>query len=441
MTEHLWLILPGILVGTMAGFMPGIGIFASMMMLIPLLHQLSALELLTFYIALASTTQYIGSITATVFGLPGEASSLPAVKEGNELYKQGKGSYAISGAALGSFLGSVLVVLLVSLFVSQLDNIYKIYNTKTLAGILFSVSALICITHKNKLFAVVLAVVGYFLGLVGCRAIDDYCFATFGNPDLTTGLPMISVICALYVFPQLLKDYRFKKNNTDLENSFTITHIKEFSKNISSSVRGTFIGFLAGFTPGISTAVSSNLAYSIEKWIQTKKKKYRQGNYASLVSAETANNAGAFSCLLPLIVFGIPLVPSEALLYELIMIKGVILGQNFTASYFFNNLVPVLLITNAIALCIAWPMAKYICYLQKIPKTSFKILVFLLLLFSIYTNGQNSFQEVYNLIVFFALLPIGYLLRKVDTLPLIFVFIIQSRLDVVTISITDLLFG
>lgn len=439
MFDHLWFIIPGVMVGTLAGFMPGIGIFASMMMLIPLLHQINAMELLTFYIALASTTQYIGSITATVFGLPGEASSLPAVKEGNELYKQGKGSYAISGAALGSFIGSVLVVVLVSIFVSQLDSIYKIYNTKTLAFILLSVTALICLTHKNKLLAILLAIGGYFLGLVGCRAIDDLCFATFNNPDLTTGLPLISVICALYVFPQLLKDYKFDDSKIEIESSFVFKHIKKFLKNISSSVRGTVIGFCAGFTPGISTAVSSNLAYSIEKWWQTKKKKYKQGNYPSLISAETANNAGAFSCLLPLIVFGIPLVPSEALLYELVMTKGVILGQNFSASYFLTNLVPVLLITNAVALLIAWPLAKYICYLRKIPKIVFRILVFFLLLFSIYINGQNSFQTEYNLIVFFSLLPVGYLLRKIDMLPLVFVFIIQSRLDVVLISLKDLI--
>ena len=438
MFDHLWLIIPGIIVGTVAGFMPGIGIFASMMMLIPLLHQLNAIELLTFYIALASTTQYIGSITATVFGLPGEASSLPAVKEGNEMYKQGQGSYAISGAAIGSFIGSVLVVILVSLFVSTLDNIYKIYNTKTLAFILFGVSFLICMTHSNKFVAFLLAAAGYFLGLVGCRHIDDYCFATFGNADLTTGLPLISVLCGLYVFPQLLKDYKFN-DNVKIETSFATKHLKKFFNNAASSIRGTIIGFCAGFTPGISTAVSSNLAYGIEKWIQTKKNKYKHGNYPSLVSAETANNAGAFSCLLPLLVFGIPLVPSEALLYELMSIKGTIMGQNFTASYFLTSLVPVLLITNAVALCIAWPLSKYICYLRKIPKKLFKILVFGLLLFSIYINGSNSFQTEYNIIVFFCLLPIGYLLRKVDTLPLVFVFIIQSRLDVVVITLKGLL--
>jgi putative tricarboxylic transport membrane protein len=439
MFDHLWLILPGILVGCVAGFMPGIGIFTSMMMLIPLLYELTAVELLTFYIALASTTQYVGSITATVFGLPGEASSLPAVKEGNQLYKNGLGSFAISGAALGSFFGSVLVVLIVSIFVSYLDNIYKIYNTKTLAFILLGVSFLICFTSENKIIAVILSVLGYLLGRVGCRHIDDSCFATFGNADLTTGLPLISVICALYVFPQLLKKYNLKNKNIALEDAFLKKHLKKYFSNMGSSIRGTIIGFFTGFTPGISTAVSSNLAYQIEKWIQLRRKKYQPGNYPSLVSAETANNAGAFSCLLPLIVFGIPLVPSEALLYELIMTKGTILGQNFTADFYFSNLVLVLLITNLVALFVAWPMAKYICYLQKIPPLYFKIFVFALLLWSIYEHGQSSFQELYNLTVFFFLLPIGYLLRKIDMLPLVFVFIIQSRLDVVLISLKGLL--
>ena len=56
MFENIIFIIPGMLVGVFAGFMPGIGIFASMMLLLPFLHDLTALQLLTFYVALASTT-------------------------------------------------------------------------------------------------------------------------------------------------------------------------------------------------------------------------------------------------------------------------------------------------------------------------------------------------------------------------------------------------
>jgi putative tricarboxylic transport membrane protein len=440
MFENIIFIIPGMLVGVFAGFMPGIGIFASMMLLLPFLHDLTALQLLTFYVALASTTQYIGSITATVFGLPGEASSLPAVREGHQMYKQGRGSYAISGAAIGSFLGGFLMLLIVSAFLPLLDGIYKIYSTRVMATILITVTLVMCFTAKKIWLAVLFAIAGYLLGLIGCRYIDDYCFATFGNADITTGLPLISVICAIYIFPNLIKGkHKFHKNQKIEINFVVFDHLKKFMHNSTSAIRGTFIGFFAGFTPGLSTAISSNLAYTIEKWWQTRKRKYKLGNYRCLVSAETANNAGAFSCLLPLFVFGIPLVPSEALLYELASVKGFILGQDFTAEFFLKNLTPVLFITNLVAIFLAWPLAKYICVMHKIPTVLFRSIIFVLMMSSIYFSGVNSFQGGYHIIVFLCLLPVGYLLRDHDTLPLIFVYIIQDRLDVIAISMMDLL--
>lgn len=108
MVENLIYIIPGVTVGIIAGFIPGVGVFTSMMLMLPFLYSLEPYQLLTFYIALASTTQYIGSITATVFGLPGESSSLPAVKEGHALFQQGQGSIAISGSAIGRDRKSVV---------------------------------------------------------------------------------------------------------------------------------------------------------------------------------------------------------------------------------------------------------------------------------------------------------------------------------------------
>ena len=50
-------------------------------------------------------------IRDSLFGVPGESSSLPAVKEGAILQKQGLGTYAISSSAIGSLVGSILVIL------------------------------------------------------------------------------------------------------------------------------------------------------------------------------------------------------------------------------------------------------------------------------------------------------------------------------------------
>ena len=57
-----------------------------------------------------------------------------------------------------------------------------------------------------------------------------------------------------------------------------------------------------------------------------------------------------------------------------------------------------------------------------------RVFIFFLLCFILYYVGAQYFQGVYYLAVFLALLPVGYLLKKQDMLPFVFVFILQERL-------------
>jgi|TARA_R110000803_G_scaffold198678_1_gene262515 putative tricarboxylic transport membrane protein len=439
--ELLPIILLGVMAGVIAGFIPGVGVFVSLTLAYPWLLQLNGIELLAFYVALGSTTQYIGSISATVFAIPGETSSLPAVKEGHAMFLNGQGGLAISGAAIGSFVGSFLVLGVCFALFPFLENVQFLYNTFLQAIILVCVAILICVATDHPFKSFSLAVVGYFLGLIGCRNIDNQCFATFGDhPDLVGGLPMLPVIIAIYIFPKLLQSSNFDNTNfldKPIENNF-FEHLRYFLDNWVTVVRSTIVGFFAGFTPGVSTTISANLSYTLEKFIQKRKKLYKEGDYRSLVAAETANNAGAFSCLLPLLILGIPIVPSEALLYEIASAKGFIFGETFTLETF-KLLAIILVIVNFLALCIAWPFAKHVCWLHKIPVKTLNALIFIALIGVVYMAGAKFYSQEYYLIVLFALLPFGYLLRKYNTLPLIFVFVIQTRLDVIAIRVGDFL--
>jgi len=433
--------LIGIGFGVIAGFIPGIGIFATLMILYPWLLDFTGLQLIAFYIGIASTTQYIGSVTATVFAVPGESSSLPSVIEGHALYKKGQGGFAISGAAIGSFVGSFIVLGIVSLFVPSLENLYYFYSTHIQASIILMVLGLLILASSKKIIACILAFFGYILGTVGCRDIDEKCFATFDNDDLTTGLPFISVILALYIFPIVINNWNIKlptDSKFEIETRNIGLHLKKYWQNICASLRGTLVGFVTGFTPGLSTTMSSNMSYALEKWVQRRKKSYQVGNYAALISAETGNNAGSFAALLPLIVLGIPIVPSEALLYELASAKGFILGgENFNAD-FFSTVAFLLVITNFIALAIAWPFAKHICYISKINYKVLQSVILCILIGVVAYVGSQFWQSFYYLVVFVALLPIGILFRKYDMLPAIFAFLVATRIDVVIISLTSL---
>jgi putative tricarboxylic transport membrane protein len=432
MIELLPILLLGVALGVFVGFLPGIGIFTTVMLLYPWLKELSGVELIAFYLALASTTQYIGSITATVFALPGESSSLPAVLEGHAMFRHGLGMQAISGAALGSFVGSTLVLVFTALLFSFVGQITVLYNSYVQSLILIIVLVIITTNSNNFVVSCMLAISGYLLASVGCDATTKACFATFDNTDLVSGLPIISVVSALYVVPSILRhqNIKFQVNVNQFNDVVSpLEHLRHYITNIGSSIRGTILGFVGGFVPGVGTTVASTVAYAYEKQRETAKGNYKEGNYRCLISAETANNAGAFSCLLPLLILGIPIVPSEALIYEIAVSNGFSYGgAQFTAD-FFLTIAYSLVFVNLLALIISWPLARQICRLQNINFRWLIVFILGVLVAVVIYSGQETWQSLYYFVVFMILLPIGIMLRNYNTLPLIFCFLIQSRIE------------
>ena len=140
MDDTLFVVL-GTLLGFISGLVPGVGNTIMIVMSYPLLKDASMLQMLLYYLAIISSSQFSGSIIATVFGIPGESSSLPAVVEGNRMFNRGVGNFAISNAALGSVLGSFVALISVYMVMPfAIDLIIKFYNNNVQIIILVSLS-------------------------------------------------------------------------------------------------------------------------------------------------------------------------------------------------------------------------------------------------------------------------------------------------------------
>ena len=284
MDDTLFVVL-GTLLGFISGFVPGVGNTIMIVMSYPLLKDASMLQMLLYYLAVISSSQFSGSIVATVFGVPGESSSLPAVVEGNRMFNRGVGNFAISNAALGSVLGSFVALISVYMVMPfAIDLIKNFYNNNVQIIILFLASTSICfLLGKSILQNILVFSIGILLGLIGTNWSPYFVFLpevipyeTF--PLLMHQIPLFPVIVALYVFPTLLQTAGMFNNYTsNLEyedkNSF-YEHLKEFLKHLPSSLRGSAFGAFIGLVPHIGSNVSSNISYAIEK-----KMRVKQGSY------------------------------------------------------------------------------------------------------------------------------------------------------------------
>ena len=408
MLSLLWC-LCGILSGVLFGVIPGAGPFLAIATLYPLLLILDPFNILLFYISLLITTNYTNSVTGILYGIPGDAAAVTTARHGHNLFLKGKGHLAVSTNAISSTIGSIFAICLFLLFLPSIYNIFQFYNSTIQLSIIVLAVLLLTLLSKQKMWkTILLFLFGGILAKIGFDNQSYETWGTFGIDYLTLGIPFSAVMIGLYIIPELLK---FK--------DVKITKQKEIKKfgiaksTLPSTGIGSFVGFWCGLIPGVTNILGSYLSSNL---VKTDIKK--------ISAAESANNSGALSSLLPLIILGIPIVGSEVLIYYLIVTKGFNFGVE-TMSYFTNIFfyIPIILI---ICLILSWTCFNLLGQLAHLYKKHKNKLIYGIVLFvsimSIYIYPVREWM----IITLFVLGTIGYYLKRVDTFPILYGFFLTD---------------
>lgn len=437
--------LPLVLIGTglgyLAGMLPGIGSVVMLLISYPLIADTSLFQMLLFYLALISGSQFSGSIVATVFAVPGDPSSLPAVIEGNRLFNRGKGHLAISGAALGSVLGAFVAVAVIYLMmpysIYAIKNYYN--NNMQVAILLIACTSVIFLIGKNIWINILIFCIGLLLGSIGHTHVPRFILLPeiipyHLYPKLYAGLPFFPVVVALYVFPILLNSYYNTKDlNQNIQykdNLRVVLHLKEYLRHITSSIRGSLFGCVLGLVPHMGNILSSNLSYALEKRLGIRRKTYSdKGDIKSLIASETANNGASMVSLMPLVLLGIPITTSEAILLSIMERQFYLVNYQTTIETgMFNTLVLYFILINFICFMLSWPLAGYVNYIKKISLKNLFLFTGLILVCLAYYIGSREMNGLYYMTVLVGLMPLGFLLRRTETLILIIGFIMQDKI-------------
>ena len=441
MTEDILFAIAGTVLGFLSGLIPGVGNVVMLMITYPFIIDADLFQLLLFYLAVISSSQFSGSVVATVFGIPGESSSLPAVVEGNRMFRRGVGNFAISNAALGSvcgaFIALAVIYLLLPVSISLIKNFYN-NNWQFIILVASCVSIILLVGNSWRKNVAVFGL-GMVLALIGHHDVPWFVFLPDlipyeEYPSLMSGLPLFPVVVSLYVFPVLINIHSqfrdFQVDRDYLDNNPLMDHLREFVRNFSSMLRGSAWGCFIGLVPHVGTSISSNLSYASERKLGIKNGTYnQQGDIKSLVSAETANNGTAMVSLMPLVLLGIPISTSEALLLTFIEANSYIV--NFTTTIetgMFNELVLYFVVINIVCFAFSWPLVHYVNLLKKVRMTTLLWLTGITLVVLTYYVGARTMEADYYMAVLIALAPIGYMLRNLEPLVLLIAFVLQSKI-------------
>ena len=423
----------GLIAGTVTGIVPGAGVMVAMVISTPLLMHFDIIQLLLFYMSLASMVQFTGTIPAVYLGVPGETNSLPAVIEGTKFNKRKMAKLAIGICAVGSVLGSLVAVGITYGLLSVLvEHITLFFSnaTKFYLYIFIIAFCLLVYNKRNILVNLFLCAVGYMLSVPGESDISPEFRYTFGIEDLQFGIPLIPVLIGFLIVPTIAKMLDSSNPNSFLPNiDIGLCKVMKYfrKKLLASSLRGSVIGYLCGFVPGVSTVLSTNASYSFEK------KLHPNNPGKLLVASETANNSGQFASMIPLLLIGIPITGSEIVLYSMLVDAGWSPYQfdniSNNADMIFKEIVPWFLFANVIGLLVAWPLARKILNVfAKSKKIMIVILAIGMLLLNTYL-GILDYRVVFYTICLFVFSCIGLLIKKHETVPLIFMFILGNDME------------
>ncbi|MDD2867017.1 tripartite tricarboxylate transporter permease [Neomegalonema sp.] len=430
--ENLLFCLAGVLLGTLVGVLPGLGVTATIAMLLPLTFQLGPTSALIMLAGIYYGAQYGGSTTAILINLPGESSSAVTAIDGYQMARKGRAGTALATAALGSFFAGCVSTLLVAIFAPPLTTVaLKFGPAEYFSLMLLGLVASIALAHGSILKALAMVVLGLLLGLVGTDVFTGGERFIFGVREFADGLSFVALAVGVFGVAEILRNLEDEKTRTVLQTKVSnLWPSKEDFRRMAGPVlRGTGIGSLLGILPGGGAILASFAAYTVEKRISKHPEEFGKGAIEGVAGPESANNAGAQTSFIPLLTLGIPANPVMALMIGAMIIQGITPGPGVAAEKpdLFWGLIASMWIGNLLLLLLNLPLIGLWVKMLTVPYYILFPIIMTFCSVGVYSVNGNAF-DLYSICAFGL---VGYVMLKLkcEPAPLLLGFVLGPMME------------
>jgi putative tricarboxylic transport membrane protein len=338
--QNLVILLVGVVIGLIAGSIPGLSASNTTAMLLPMTLVFPMDTALIFIAAVYMACQYGGSISAILINTPGASGAIATTLDGFPLCKQGKAGYALGlslGASTFGGLVSSIIVLLIMKPISAYAMKINIPDLFLLA--LLGISIIISISGKKPAKGALAGVIGLLMAAMSAEPTYGRVRFTLGFFELYDGIPLISAMCGFFAFSSMIVLIGQKFVST-VEDTEIQVGLKSILFGVRKSlmypinlIRSTLIGLVVGIIPGAGVDAAALLSYSQAQAWSKHPKTFGSGEPEGIVAPESANNAVAAGALVPAITIGIPGSSTTAIMLAALSLHGINPGpkviQNF----------------------------------------------------------------------------------------------------------------
>ena len=215
--------------------------------------------------------------------------------------------------------------------------------------------------------------VGLLLGLVGTDVNSGIARYSFGISELSDGIGFVSVAMGMFGFAEIVGNLEAKEAD---RSGATISEVKslmptadDMKMSIGPIIRGTAIGTIFGILPGSHTVIAAFSSYTLEKKLAKDPSRFGHGAIEGVAGPESANNAAAQTCFIPLLTLGIPTGAVMALMVGAMTIQGIAPGPQVMTQKpdLFWGMIASMWIGNGMLVLLNLPLISIWVMFLKIP--------------------------------------------------------------------------
>jgi TctA family transporter len=254
---------------------------------------------------------FSGDIPSALLRMPGTPASAAYTDEAFLLTRRGEPETALGAGLVFSVLGGIFgVVVLIVAAPALAEVALKFSSFEYFWLVLLGFTCAIFIAGSDPLKGVVSLLLGLLVSCVGLENPAGAPRYTFGNAELTGGIPLIPLMIGMFAISEVLRFATVRvKPEMAIERPFGNVFagmwalLKKYPVQL---LRGSALGTAIGALPGAGADIAAWMSYAMSKRFSKEPEKFGTGHVEGIVEAGAANNAALGGAWIPALVFGIP---------------------------------------------------------------------------------------------------------------------------------------
>ena len=380
----------GVLLGSVVGFVPGIGGRATLAILLPFIVKMDPASAMVLIVGIHAIGNTADTIPAILFGIPGSTSATATVMDGYPMAKKGEAERALGASFVSSGVGGLIGAFTVLVTIPMIRPLVLTFgNPEFFMTAILSIVMIGLLTGSTPVKGLIVGCLGLLIGMIGDTPQTGVQRWTFDQLYLSDGIPLIPVALGVFAIPELI-DMTLGESGKTIARVTPLTSIstkwqgvKDVFRHWWLLVRSSLLGSWIGILPGIGSASAIWLAYGHAVQTSKDRESFGKGDVRGVIAPEAANNASDAGDWCLTLAFGIPGSATMSLVLAAMLLLGLTPGPKLLTERLDLTLVIVwsLVLANLMATGLCFVFTKQLAKITKLPVHHlFPILVVLIFL-------------------------------------------------------------